>query len=291
MNDNHTLLDRINQSFKANAGKAIFSTGLLIVSQMGIVVFMVMMVQVFPTFFALPLAILSGTALIIVQYGFMILLYKLYTGKRAIIGDLFSGFTDIRRIGNAALRFLAIDCAAVVVCALIVALLSTMVPGILTNFSRLFLVVFALYGATIVTVLIRFAFVWFVLFENPKLKAREAFTKSALHLMAGKQRLLALALRAGGGYLFCAIAFYVLNFVLFPIPLPDLSAFGIQAAAPNNFTAPDGISMLLNIGYYITFALSLIKMVLALAAFYTELTSSDASLELPPQSIESTTGC
>jgi hypothetical protein len=284
MKDIHFLAARINQSFRANAGKAVFSTGLLLVSQMIIFVFMVMMLQVFPTFFAFPLAVLSALAVLMLQYGYMTLLYKLYTGNQAIIGDMFSGFHDMRRVGNAALLFFAVDCASVLASILIAAVLAAAIPGITTNFSRMLLIVFALYGATVVTVLIRFSFVWFAMFANPRLLAKDAFKKSALMLIGNKRRLLALMLRTGGAYLFCAIIFYMLNFVLFPMPLPDLSVFGIQAAAPRTFSVPDGISTALNIGYYITSAIALIKVVFALAAFYTELISPDTSLELPPKS-------
>jgi hypothetical protein len=278
MKDNHFLAARINQSFKSNAGKAIFSTCLLLVSQMIIMVVLVMLLQLFPVFFAMPLAVLSALAILVMQYGYMTLLYKLYTGSRAIIGDMFSGFRDIKRIGNAALLFFGVDFASIIISILIAAVFSAAVPFISADFSRMLLVVFALYGATVVTVLIRFAFVWFSLFANPLLKAKDAFKKSAHLLIGNKRRLLLLCLQAGGAYLFCALSLYVLNFMLFPMPLPDLSAFGIQAATPRAFPVPDGVSTVLNIGYYITSTIALIKVVLALAAFYTELSSPDISL-------------
>jgi hypothetical protein len=278
MKDNRVLVEQINRCFKANAGKAVFSIAALLVSQMVIVFSLVLMLQVFPAILLLPLAVFAATALFIVQYGFVTLLYKLYTGKRAVIGDLFFGFRDIRRIGKAALLFFSLDCAVFVLCVILTAVIASAVPGM--ALSRMILTAFVIYGSSLLVVLLPFAFVWFELFSNSKEKAPQVFKKSARILTGQKWRLFALCFRSGGIFLVGALALYAFNFTMLSSPIPDLPDLGIHAEAPK-IVLPAGMSAVFNIVYYIMAAIALIKVVFALAAFYIELTAPDTTLQLP----------
>jgi hypothetical protein len=278
MKDNRILVEQINRCFKANAGKAVFSTGALLVSQMGIMFLLVLLLQLFPALLMLPLAVFAAIALFIVQYGFVILLYKLYTGKGAIIGDLFFGFRDIRRIGKAALLFFSLDCAAFVLCAILIVVIATVFSSM--GLSRMILTAFVIYGLLMIAVLLPFAFVWLELFSKPDEKAPQVFKKSARILTGQKRRLFALCCRSGGIFLVAALALYAFNFTMLSSPIPDLPALGIRAEAPK-IVLPAGISAVFDIIYYIMAAIALIKVVFALAAFYIELTAPDTTLQLP----------
>jgi hypothetical protein len=278
MKDNRVLVEQINRCFKANAGKAVFSTGALLVSQMLIMFSLVVLLQLFPAILMLPLAMFAAISLFLVQYGFVTLLYKLYTGKKAIIGDLFFGFRDIRRIGKAALLFFFLDCAVFVLCVILIAVIASVFPGM--ELSRMIFTVFVIYGLLIVAVLLPFAFVWLELFANPNEKAPQVFKKSARKLAGQKRRLFALCFQSGGIFLVGALALCAFNFILLSSPIPDIPAFGIHAEAPK-IVLPAGISAAFDIIYYIMAAVALIKVVFALAALYIELTVPDTTLQLP----------
>ncbi|MDR3284767.1 MAG: hypothetical protein LBS97_06285 [Treponema sp.] len=297
MKDTAALAARINHCFKANAYRAVFATGVLLISQILIIFCVFALVQTMPSLFALPLLILAGIFLLLVQYGFSVIMYKLYTRRRAIIGDLFSGFRDIRRVGGAAVIFFAIDCGVCLLCVIFALAFRGAFPGMVTGLSRLVLTAMLFYGVCILLALLPFAFVWLELFSNPQMRSREAFKKSARLMRGHKLHLLELCLRAGGISLLIALGLYVLNFVLFTPVMPDLSVLGITAEAgalvvPETKTAlPGMVSALIDMVYYIASVIALIKALLSNSALYTELTHpSVATPELPPQKIDESAG-
>jgi hypothetical protein len=146
--------------------------------------------------------------------------------------------------------------------------------------SRTILTAFVLCGSLAVAALLPFAFVWFELFSNSAEKAPQVFKKSARILTGQKRRLLTLCCRSGGIFLVAALALYAFNFAMLSSPIPDLPDLGIHAEAPK-IVLPAGISAVFDIVYYIVAAVALLKVVFALAAFYSELTVPDTTLQLP----------
>jgi hypothetical protein len=161
---------------------------------------------------------------------------------------------------------------------LLIAVITVTIPGM--AFSRMILAAFAIYGSSLLAVLLPFAFVWFELFSNAGEKAPQVFKKSARMLTGQKKRLFALCFRSGGVFLVAALALYMFNFTLLSSPIPDLPDLGIHAEAPK-IVLPAGISAAFDIIYYIVVAIALIKVVFALAAFYVELTVPDTTPQLP----------
>jgi hypothetical protein len=161
---------------------------------------------------------------------------------------------------------------------ILIAIIASVISGM--ALSQAIFVAFMIYGSSLLAALLPFAFVWLELFSNPKEKAPEVFKKSARILSGQKRRLFALCFRSGGIFLVSAFVLYAFNFIMLSSPIPDIPALGIQAEAPK-IVLPAGISAVFDIVYYIMAAVALIKVVFALAAFYTELTAPDTTLKLP----------
>jgi hypothetical protein len=69
----------------------------------------------------------------------------------------------------------------------------------------------AIFGALLLLCILPFAFVWFLLYDNPGMRARAAFFASARLLKGNKLRLVFLVARSCGVFLALALAIYGFN--------------------------------------------------------------------------------
>ena len=109
------IIEKINQTFQKNLSKMIVS------------LFFVLIINSFISAFVLNFAMLSGSSLsllilglsiflsVFLYYGFSHILGNFYQGKRTIIGDLFVGKQDIKRLVFITLGIIALEFSVVFV--------------------------------------------------------------------------------------------------------------------------------------------------------------------------------
>jgi len=107
------LLKNIDSCFKIHLWKTVFSQAALFVAQMLIVsvvlVFVMALPQAGSIALSLPLMLAAGACVLLFQYGFLVIIYKIYTGKPAVIGDLLCGVRDFKRMFVAACLFIMLE--------------------------------------------------------------------------------------------------------------------------------------------------------------------------------------
>jgi hypothetical protein len=149
--------------------------------------------------------------ILVLQYGYHVLIARLVRGNFVTLGFLFTGFRDRKRIFPAALLYAAGLTAALVICQVA----AFMFNGRLSKFSARFgLPVFAVCVLSVfillsLFILVKFTFVWLCLYDNPSAGVSAAFKRS-VRLLHGKTfRLLGFILYAGGRRLVVAVIIFI----------------------------------------------------------------------------------
>ena len=212
----------------------------------------------------------------VLQYGFFVLTLLLYTGKRAVLGHLFTGFRDFKRALTAALFFMLLY--AVFTFALVFALgaagsrllsntdFSQLLQNAAENSfsskrtSLLLAIGIALVLSFVVFALIylRYGFTWFFLYENSSLSVRQALRKSAVFAKAQRMRFFVLCVKSCWRYALCAL-------------LLTAHSFGITGAASHPFfRSLQLFDPLFSMASTLCLYIAVIRVCIAFAAFYDE---------------------
>jgi hypothetical protein len=231
MNGDKELVRAINACFKKNLVKTVVTQCALLVSHIAAVSVVMLLMLILPgsvmMILGIPLMFAVCALVLIFQYGFAVILYKLWTFKRAVIGDLWSGMRDVRRLGGAAALFVLIELACMLAAAALFfalgfspdfsAAVSSADPAaqsaalpLESPLASMFILA-AFFGALLLLCILPFACVWFLMYDNPRMKAREAFLSSARLLKGNKLRLIFFLVRSCGVFLALALVIYGFN--------------------------------------------------------------------------------
>jgi hypothetical protein len=291
MSGDKELARAVSACFRKNLLKTVVTQCALLVSHIAAVsVFMtfmlvlpdsVMMILGFPLMFA------ACVLVMVFQYGFAVILYKLWTFKPAVIGDLWSGMRDFRRLGGAAALFVLIELGCMLAVTVVFLALglapdfSAAAPagdsaalGLEPQLKSMFFLA-AIFGALLLLCILPFAFVWFLLHDNPGMRARAAFFASARLLKGKKLRLVFLVARSCGVFLALALVIYGFNAAAM---LFSLMAGGAESVSEAGFFTravmfvTEGASgSFFSAVYYAAGFITISKAGFALAALYTRI--------------------
>ncbi len=273
------LLNSVNSTLRYNMGKVVFAL-LLVLLLSSFIVPAVLAVVVLPGSIVLGVVgLFFAVALFFVlMYGFVVLLLKLYRKEPAVLGHVFAGFWNFKRVFPAA----AVFSVALVIIAFVVAgcgltlyfqfvdvptgsleimLTSVMpvIPILTAVFALLFLLGIVLQGI----------FIFFTINDYPEYSFRVAVAK-AFALRRGKTfRLLGFLLRTGGIWLIAAVISFVIVSVGSVVITPRLVA-SMQDTAAVLLALMQICNAVQFVGTYMT----LIRMITGTAAFYNALQNS-----------------
>lgn len=192
----------------------------------------------------------------VLLYGFFILVIRLYREQHSVFGHLLTGFRDFKRACLVGLFFTSIITGVIFIIALLPSFMITttlLSGGDVTEYQNnmffiagILLLVLLL---SLVTLHLRYGFVWFLLYEQPDLKVRAALKQSTLLTKGNRLNFVLFCIKSAGGFL--------LAFVL------TLTA--------STFLPP---SMLVNTVNFLCLYATLIRICIAFAAWYTSCSDS-----------------
>jgi hypothetical protein len=295
MESDDKLLQRISACFRANLGKTVFSQAALLILQTVIITVTVVIIFMLPQTAAiiagLPVLFASCASLLLFQYGFFVILYKLYTGKPAIFGDLFGALSDLKRISAAACFFILIETGCVIVIAGLFFAATAALPNLTADSFRLLSLFAAGYALLLITAVFPFAFVWFELFLHRSMTAFSAFASSARLLKGNKLHLLIFVCKSAGAFLLIAVVIYGFNIASMLEFLTSETGDGGESSGIFMrivaFFSRGSSGRIFSMLYYIAAFTAIIKAGYAVAAFYLRLTGYSERIEetqsrLPP---------
>ncbi|AEE16319.1 DUF975 family protein [Treponema brennaborense] len=268
MECNKVLLDSVNAAVRRNLGKAVIALALLLLCSSLIAPAVLLSAAGGDSgmFFSVVLAAAAVVFLLVMQYGFTILLAKLYRGDRAVLGDLFCGFRDFKRVCLLSVLF---GVAAIVLCGVIVpagmALFFASGREMTTAavMSLVPVLTFVCLIAYWLAVMLPFAFAYFVLYDNPSFTVRQVF-KAAARLMRGyRLKFLLFVLRVGGWWLAAAVVSYAVGFVL----SGSVSA-ALLAESRGVASGVFSLARILDAVYFVCAYMALIRVTMGGAAYY-----------------------
>ncbi len=192
----------------------------------------------------------------VLQYGFFVLVFLLYSGNYAVIGHLFSGFYDFKRSFKIGIIFSAVYMS--------VLLGASGVFSFLLQHEKIFLtfdMLLAILGIISLILLailyMHFAFAWFLLYENPRLTVKQGLMQSLSIVKGKKIEFLKFCFSCSSYYIVIFIAcLIVLQIPLF-IDTIDVSSTSYVA-----------FSNILNFVYIICMYVTIMKISLAFASWY-----------------------
>lgn len=134
----------------------------------------------------------------ILLYGFFVITHLLYKKERAVLGHLFSGFRDFSRALKTALFFTALY--MLISFGAGFGLYITHAEFFTEHLELLFLILIAVSLCVSAILYVRFAFVWFLLYENPELTVIQVLRKSSALMKKKRFDLFLLCIQSGGLY-------------------------------------------------------------------------------------------
>lgn len=186
----------------------------------------------------------------ILLYGFFIMVHLMYKKERAVLGHLFTGFRDFLRAFKTAVFFVALYMLVVFTAGFCLYLTSA--DFFTEHLEALFLLLVLISLCVSAFLYFRFGFVWFLLYENPKLKVMQALRKSSALMKKKRFAFFLLCVQSGGFYL----AFALVSLIVPPL-------LGQRIGTVSAFTL-SFIRVLSTLSLYI----SLIRIGIAFAAAY-----------------------
>lgn len=277
------LKQNVDECFKKNSGKATISFLLMLFANSLVLILLslfLMQGNVLSYLFY-PLAILSVVCSFILQYGFMVLLLRIYSKEPNVLGHLFIGFHSFKRSSKAALIYTGIYFVCIFVSVLLYILYKHFftpevlpvvaaeveeelfkMPGVDTWIAVLVMVLLCF------IVLFRFVFVWLIMYKNPNCSAFSAFKTSNAMLKGKKKELFVFLIQCGGIPLLIAFICFALVMVSTFI---DINASFIRVAS---------------FMYTVSYVFSVIRLVFGVVAFYLNLTQDTSSNSDSPEMIE-----
>lgn len=150
----------------------------------------------------------------ILLYGFFIMVHLMYKKERAVLGHLFTGFRDFLRAFKTALFLITIHLFVSVTASLGLFFADFFTTAFFTKHIDIcFTAVVSLSLCVLAFLYLHFAFVWFLLYENPKLKVMQALRKSSALMKKKRFTFFLLCVQSGGFYL----AFALVSLIVPPL--------------------------------------------------------------------------
>ena len=223
---------------------------------------------------ALILLFLSVSCIFVLSYGFIILILRLKRAEFSSIGYIFIGFRDYRRILPASLLLSLGTILSMVICEIGVLIFRVQFQAAINAHGMipvmsLIAIVFMFLS---VIVLLRFVFVWPVMWDNPSMRALTAFRISMEIIRHRIIRFVEFELCAGGKSLVIAVSLFVISAIM-----PS------ETKGFLNF-----LMFILGFVYFISLYSAAIRMLMALPVFYDSCIAppaerKDSESVLPPQ--------
>jgi len=192
--------------------------------------------------------------ILVLQYGYHVLIVRLVRGDYATVGYLFEGFRSRRRIFPAAVLYAIGLTAALVVCQIAAFFLDKRLSAFSDAFGLplLLLCVVSVFVVLSLAILVKFSFVWLCLYDNPALKVPAAFGKSVRLLRHRAFRLIGFVLYAGGRHLIVAVAMFAASMI---VPASTGAALSLLA-------------FVLEFVYFVAAYSAVVRMFMAIPVFY-----------------------
>ena len=276
------LLVKLNQVVRPNMGNALFALFLTLICEtiFGMILAAPAMLLISRNegtnqmIFAYMLFFCALIVWLLFQYGFHILILRMVRHEYVTLGYVFFGFKKIKKVLPLILT-IAVMLAALTVAIVAGGRIALAKSGIAASLAkgaeavaenpdltdRLFKgagILLAVYAILFVIIFIRFAFVFYLHFDNPDDGLLSLFKKSARLMKKNCFRLIHLMLTAGGRNLLTAIAIFILSSVM---------ANGKKAGGGGGLSI---LLLLLNFIYFINAYTAILKMYFALPVLYTD---------------------
>lgn len=226
-----------------------------------------------------PALIVCSTAAFILQFGYFMIILRLYRGERAVLGHLFFGFRDWKRLsvlgaGLFAVYFVLLSGIAVFLIVLpsvsagsasSLWMLANGAPNGISVPASGFIVAVVL-SAVLLTamciVLFRFAFIFPLLIDHPGIPVVKLLKQSAVMLRRKKMRLFLFCLHCGG------------------VPLAACALSLCAVFAGLFLQVSSGVQQSAGFLYTVSYAFSVVRILTALCAWYCAETDSQSCGEI-----------
>lgn len=220
------LVEILNERMRKNMGKALVSFFFmsvlegLIMSVFSIPAMALMSVDgstggsIVSLVFSLISIYCGFVFVMLLQYGYQVILLRFLRGKFVTLGFLFNGFRERKRIARASALFSIGFIISFILCQITVLAVNYFYPAFFKNiqFTELVGFIFLLYVFFSIILLIRFAFVWVYLADFPEEKITAVFKRCFSLLKNHTFKLIGFVLYAGGRSLLIAVAIFALSF-------------------------------------------------------------------------------
>lgn len=279
---NETILkNNVMELFKIHAGKVAIALFILTFLSNVFIILPVffsatlMVAENLYIFSLISVAFISSISFIFVfvlQNGFFIMGYKFYNKERAVLGNLFDGFRDLKRSFSASAIYFFIYALVIIFSVFIYTIYlkyfgtSESITNVITvetlPMPDFFVWIVLLFMVVIAAVaVIPFSFVWFSLYEDKTLKPKEAFRKSKQILKGKKIALVKFCCKCGGIPL---IVFFISIAIIFVSMYLKITSSILQF-----------VSFIYTVSYWF----SIIRIIFALSAYYNYLCPKRVLLE------------
>lgn len=201
----------------------------------------------------------------ILQYGYQVLLLRMLRNEYVTLGFLFNGFRERKRIAKASALYSLGFILAFIFCQIVVLVLKIRNPDFFTGLSLPELAgrIFAIYMIFVLVLLVPFSFVWVCLADNPNEKVLRCFKKSFVLMKGRCFRFCGFVIYAGGFWLAAAAVIYALSLFL-PKNLSGAASF---------------LASIFEFAYFIAAYTAFVRMCMAVPLFYLNVTGSLVEIE------------
>lgn len=193
---------------------------------------------------------------LVLQYGYHVLIARLVRGEFVTLGFLFNGFRDKKRVSRASLLYAAGLSLSLMVCQAAAYLFDNRISTFTEKFGMpvFAICVVSIFLVLAVAILVKFTFVWLSLYDDPSLNALGAFKRSVRLLHKRTFKLIGFVLYAGGRRLLVAAGIFIITAVL--------------PASATSSGAGSVLGFMLDFVYFVAAYSAVVRMFMALPIFY-----------------------
>lgn len=272
------MIASLNDCMRKNMWKALFSFLLMSVLET-----FIMSIFSMPTFMLLSentsvilniiLAVVSLFCgfifVMMLQYGYQVVLLRLVRGDYVTLGFLFNGFREKKRVSKVAALFSVGFILALVICQIFAVFVNIKFSTKVRSMQLPVLagIIFFVYAVISIILLIRFVFVFVCLADNPNMKTVGLFKLSASLLRKRCLKLAGFVLYAGGSHLLVATVIFI-STLFIPSKTEGVVNFLIS---------------ILEFVYFIAAYTAIVRMFMSVPLFYDNLLPKLQKTDIPAQ--------
>lgn len=200
----------------------------------------------------------------VLQYGFFVLGLCLYRKEYAVLGHLFAGFRDFKRAFITGLFYTLIYTTVLFIIsfALSFGVAVSFVSEVMQEFNTLLIILGGVSILVLGILYLRYGFVWFILYDQPKLGVKDALRESALLTQGKRLTFIVFCIKSAGVFLAIVVcAFVVMRF---------LPTHTDATQSTSMFSFPNIVST----AYTLCLYASLIRISIGFSAWYTAYSDS-----------------